>query len=221
MKLFKTMTFLVVALMISSLAIAETDYSSNKEIRRIKQGKSSLGTPTMTSATITGALTAGSVVADTTGDVTGNVTGDVTGDVSGNVDAATAVALTVGAATATSVEIADTAVLTDIQGTLSVDEAATFDAQVTVPAGAAATPGIVVGANNHGLYDVSGLQLGLVIAGVGVGTVEDTGLVMTADVSGSTLTIASGGKFQVVGTALQFVSTGGVTNVIDADVTTP
>lgn len=50
-------------------------------------------------------------------------------------DAASAGALLVGDDVATSVEIADTGVLTDIQGTLSVDEAATFDATVVFSGG--------------------------------------------------------------------------------------
>jgi len=42
----------------------------------------------------------------------------------------------------------------------------------------------------------------------------------TEAIAGSTLGISTVGLFQVVGTALQFVASG-VTNVIDADITTP
>jgi hypothetical protein len=136
--------------LIASAVYAETDYKALEKITNIQRGKVSLGTP------VVDTITVGS-----------GVTGDVTGDVSGNIDAATAAALTVGAATATSVEIADTTILTDIQGTLSVDEDAVFD----------------------------------------------------ADVKGLTFSIGSG-SLERTGNALNWVE-GGVTNVLDADVTTP
>ena len=56
---------------------------------------------------------------------------DFTCNVSAGLDTQTGGALLLGAATATSVEINDSGQLTDIQGTLSVDEAATFDATVS------------------------------------------------------------------------------------------
>ena len=63
--------------------------------------------------------------------ITSNLT--VSGDLDVNgLDIDGTGALTLGAADATSVAIADTLVATDIQGPLSVDEAATFDAAVTI-----------------------------------------------------------------------------------------
>jgi len=56
----------------------------------------------------------------------------VTVDASAGLDTQAAGSLLIGAATATSVEIADTAVATDIQGTLSVDEAAVFDTTLEI-----------------------------------------------------------------------------------------
>ena len=56
----------------------------------------------------------------------------ITTDVSAGIDTKTEGTLLVGAATANKVEIADAAILTDIQGTLSVDQAAVFDSTVTI-----------------------------------------------------------------------------------------
>ena len=56
----------------------------------------------------------------------------VTVDAGAGVDAQAAGALLIGAVTATSVEIADVGVATDIQGVLSVDGDATFDTTVNI-----------------------------------------------------------------------------------------
>jgi len=85
-------------------------------------------------ATVTGAVT----MASTLG-VTGNITGSgaidvdsVTTDAGAGVDTQAAGTLMVGAATANKVEIADTGVETEIQGTLDAQEAATFASTVGI-----------------------------------------------------------------------------------------
>ena len=87
---------------------------------------------------VTGAATVGDTLAVTgvatfTAEAVFNLGLDadfITVDAGAGIDNKTAGALMVGASTATSVEIADTGVATDIQGTLSVDQAAVFDSTV-------------------------------------------------------------------------------------------
>ena len=86
------------------------------------------GTTLMDAAYIKGTLTAvGNFVTSGTADAD-----SYTCDAGAGLDNQAAGALLLGAATATSVEIADSGVLTDIQGTLSVDEAATLDSTLAV-----------------------------------------------------------------------------------------
>jgi len=103
--------------------------------------------------TITGSITASGT------NYVGNleVSGDLT--VSGNDIDSGAAAMTIGKSAATKVEIADTAVETDIQGTLSVDEAAVFDATVGVTGvltGSAAVYGTTIGfAATTGYFEIA------------------------------------------------------------------
>lgn len=131
----------------------------------------SQGSATLSSLTVSGAATVGTTLG-VTGAITGSSTLDVdsvTVDAAAGLDTQAAGALKLGEATATSVEIADTGVATDIQGTLSVDEAAVFDAGVTL--GTDSNTTVVV----RGIHDfgdsTNGLSVGLLYLSNGVARV--------------------------------------------------
>lgn len=85
-----------------------------------------------TSLTVGANGTFGGAITGASATISGDVDADsYTANAAAGLDVATAGALLLGAADATSVEIADSGYETDIQGTLSVDEWATFDGSVT------------------------------------------------------------------------------------------
>lgn len=132
------------ALLLATLTAvyAETDPKAMPIIQDIQQGRDNRNQ--ITTLRVSGNATIGGTIA-----VTGNTTlsgtldvDSVTVDAGAGVDNQAAGALLIGAATATSVEIADASVATDIQGTLSVDEAAVFDSTVSITGAVTAAGGI-------------------------------------------------------------------------------
>ena len=136
-------------------------------------------------ATVTGAVT----MASTLG-VTGNITGSgaidvdsVTTDAGAGVDTQAAGTLMVGAATANKVEIADTGIETEIQGTLDAQEAATFASTVGV------TGNLTVGSDKLIVTAASGnTVVGGTLGVAGAVTADDSVTIATNLIVGGTST---------------------------------
>jgi len=136
-------------------------------------------------ATVTGAVT----MASTLG-VTGNITGSgaidvdsVTTDAGAGVDTQAAGTLMVGAATANKVEIADTGVETEIQGTLDAQEAATFASTLGV------TGNLTVGSDKLIVTAASGnTVVGGTLGVAGAVTADDSVTIATNLIVGGTST---------------------------------
>jgi len=111
-----------------------------------KVGPSGAATPS--SLSVSGVSTFTGVATFTAESVhNGGIDADyITTDAAAGIDSKTAGTLVVGASTATKVEIADTAVETEIQGTLDQQEAATFATTVEVTGLTTLTGGATVGA---------------------------------------------------------------------------
>lgn len=148
----KKFILIIAGLLVATATFAGTGYIANERIDAMLVGELDFTTLESADVTTTGDVTVGNdltVAGDAAITGTLGVTGVatftaesvhnlgidadyITTDAAAGIDTKTAGALLVGAATATSVEIADTSVATDIQGTLSVDEAAVFDTTLDV-----------------------------------------------------------------------------------------
>jgi len=135
------------------------------------------------------------------GDVTGDITGDITGDVAGNIDAATAVKLNIGIATANAIDIGKTTEVITLLGPVNTDEAVTMDTTLGV-----------TGVTTLG-SDCSIAGNGTVTSNLTVSLVVDADSV-TVDAAGAGLDVQSTGKLNVGTATADAIDIGKTTEVI-------
>lgn len=175
--------------LVASMAMAETDPIAMEAIRAIQKGKNTrdqIETLRISgNGTIGGTLAVTGVATFTAESVhNGGIDADyITTDAAAGIDTKTAGTLMVGASTATKVEVADTGVETEIQGTMDVQEAATL-ASATVTGDITAN-GNIVGDANTVITNMATMYLsgGLVMkAGTSI-SVEGTQAGMTTNIN--------------------------------------
>jgi hypothetical protein len=127
-----------------------------------------------------------------------------------DIDAATAATMLLGKSTATRVEIADTAVITEVEGPLIATEdiqSNELDAETATALliGKATATGVTIGASDANTTVAGDLTV--------------SGGDITASGNDAKIWLGTNGYFQVSSGALQFVGYNSFTNVVDADIT--
>jgi len=187
------------------------------------------GTDTLKVANInsdTGAISFGDEDLTTTGDLTvggtfspaiTTVSGTFTVGAEHALDTADAGALNIGTSTATSIEIADTGVMTTVQGTLNVDEAVTLDTTLVVTGATTLTGVLGFGTASSTAGGTDLLKVSQIQSTTGAISFSDENLTTTGTLAAGATTLSStlavGGATTLTGAtdASTFTQGGGIT----------